>query len=142
MKSRIVLLTAMMMTAAISLAACGGTPAQKTTPEATKPAAVSAPKADAQPVKDGATKMRQTLAELKGLVSAGDAAKAQAAAKETDETWEKFEDQVKEQDKALYEKIEDPLHAILAGVKVTPLDKAVLTGQIDQLDGLLAGLAK
>lgn len=94
------------------------------------------------PIKAGASAMRSQLAELRKALESGDAAKAQAGAKELEETWEKFEDGVKDKDKTLYGQIEDPLHAIEAGVKVRPLDAKTLGEQVRKLDDLLVGLTK
>lgn len=93
-------------------------------------------------IKSGAQKMQAILTDVKSAVEAKDAAKATTEAEEMHEAWEKFEDAVKAKDKDLYEKIEEPLGAIRAGVKVSPLDQKVLTEQIAKLDGLLAGLVK
>jgi len=93
-------------------------------------------------IKGGAQKMKSALANVQKAVDAGDEAKAKSGATELEEAWEKFEDAVKEKDKEAYEKIEKPLGAIEAGVKVSPLDKKALGDQIKELDGLLGNLAK
>ncbi len=134
------LLVVTLALAALSLTACGGA-ADTKAPAAASAAPASNASAPADS-KAGATAMRKELAELKGALEAKDAAKAQMYAEETDEAWESFEDGVKAKDKALYEKIEDPLHAITAGVKVSPLDTKVLLEQVAKLDALLAELAK
>lgn len=93
-------------------------------------------------IKSGATKMKSVLADVQKAVDAGDAEKAKKEADELDEAWEKFEDGVKEKDKALYGNIEDHLSAIKAGAKKSPLDKNLLATEIKALDGLLVGLTK
>jgi iron uptake system EfeUOB component EfeO/EfeM len=94
-------------------------------------------KAKTDPISKGVADMRTQMADLRSAIDAGDTAKAQKAAKQLDDAWDKFEDKVKAKDKDLYDRIEDPLHAVIAGVKGTPLDKKSLTEQLDKLDGLL-----
>ena len=114
---------AVLVVAAVALTGCGAKPST-------------------DPIKSGASTMRSQLAELQKALEAGDQAKAKTGAEKLEEAWAKFEDGVKAQDKALYGQIEDPLHAIEAGVKVSPLDAKTLGEQVKVLDGLLAGLVK
>ncbi len=146
MKSR-ALVTVAAVLAALTLTACSGSGSNSGTKAtaATGQNQVAAPAENgsgSSAIKPGAEKMRQKVAELKAAVESGDAAKAKELAAETDEAWEQFEDAVKEKDKALYGQVEEPLHAIVAGVKVSPLDKTVLGEQIAKLDALLVQLAK
>lgn len=115
---------ALLIVAAVALTGCGGRPSTN------------------DPIKSGAQAMRSQLAELQKALEAGDQAKAKTGAEKLEEAWAKFEDGVKAKDKALYGQIEDPLHAIEAGVKVSPLDAKTLGEQVKVLDGLLAGLVK
>ncbi|HEY3368398.1 MAG TPA: hypothetical protein VGK74_25370 [Symbiobacteriaceae bacterium] len=145
------LVAALYITTALTVAACGGvkpaadpkTPAPA--PAATQPAAPApAPAAnnDAAAIKAGVAKMRQQMAPLKEALNAGDAAKAQKYADDTDGAWDTFEDAVKAKDKDLYEKIEDPLHALTAGAKAATLDKKLMLDQVAKLDALLGELTK
>lgn len=93
-------------------------------------------------IKSGAQKMRHEVEEFKDALKATDAVKAKHAAEEIEEIWEKFEDDVRAKDKALYGKIEEPIYAIKAGVKASPLNVQVLTDQANKLDSLLANLVK
>lgn len=93
-------------------------------------------------IKGGAQKMRTVLADVQKAVEAGDETKAKSGGVELEEAWLKFEDAVKAKDKDAYEKVEKPLGAIQAGVKISPLDKKALGEQIKQLDGLLGDLVK
>jgi iron uptake system EfeUOB component EfeO/EfeM len=93
-------------------------------------------------IADGSKKMQNTLTELKKSVDSGDAAKVKQGASALEESWEKFEDGVKDKDKALYEKVEDPLHAIEAGAKADKLDAAALNKSITELGAALDEVAK
>ena len=88
-------------------------------------------------ISDGSKNMKSTLAELKKNVDAADAAKVKKGAGELEESWEKFEDEVKKKDAALYEKVEGPLHAIEAGAKADKLDAAALNKSITELNAAL-----
>ncbi|HWI52138.1 MAG TPA: hypothetical protein VNT01_08345 [Symbiobacteriaceae bacterium] len=134
MKSKSLLIGAALI-ASLSLTACS---AAETKPTTAAPAATEQ-KVD---IKSGAEKMRHELADLKGALEAGNAAKAKEYANEAHEAWEVFEDAVKAKDKAVYEKIEEPLSAITAGVKAATLDKKILGEQVAKLDALLADLVK
>jgi iron uptake system EfeUOB component EfeO/EfeM len=93
-------------------------------------------------IADGSKKMKDTLTELKKNVDSGDAEKVKQGASELEESWEKFEDGVKDKDKALYEKVEDPLHAIEAGAKAAKLDAAALNKSITELGSALDQVEK
>jgi len=98
--------------------------------------------APAVSIQAGAQAMRQALAGVQKAVEAADVNQAKAGGDALEAAWAKFEDAVKAKDKALYGQIEEPLGAIEAGVKATPMDLTTLAGQIRKLDGLLAPLAK
>lgn len=136
MKSKHVLI-AFAILSAFALTACGG--AAKT---AAQPAA-TATAASAQPsLATGVSAMRQVLAETQKAITAGDAAKAQLEAKEIDEAWEKFEDDVKAKNKDLYGKIEEQLQLIQAATKATPMDSKAATDAGTKLGALLDDLLK
>lgn len=128
-----VLLVAGILLSTLLLTACSSTAGgSKSAP--------AQPQSDA--IKTGAQAMRTELAGLQKAIEAGDAAKAKAGADALEAAWQKFEDDVKAKDKTTYGNIEDPLGAIEAGVKATPLDKATLADQVKKLDALLADLTK
>ncbi|WP_052487584.1 hypothetical protein [Gordoniibacillus kamchatkensis] len=87
---------------------------------------------------EGVTAMKQTLGELQKSIDAGDAAKAKAQANELHETWEKFEDGVKDKSKDVYKQVEDPLGKLESGTKASSLDKAVLSQEAKKLADALA----
>lgn len=91
--------------------------------------------------KTGAAAMRQRLTDLESAVDSGDTAKMQEQAKAVDRSWTQFEGEVKKKDKTQYEMVEDHLHAILAGVKASPVDKNKLKQQISNLDAQLKELS-
>ncbi|PEL08117.1 DUF4363 family protein [Bacillus sp. AFS017336] len=88
-------------------------------------------------IKSGSDDMIKTISELKTQVSNKDEAKAKESGEALEKSWEKFEDSVKDKDKALYGKVETPLHIIEAGVKVSPLDADTLNQAGDELKSVL-----
>lgn len=88
-------------------------------------------------IKTGSDDMIKTISELKTQISNNDEAKAKDSGEALEESWEKFEDSVKDKDKALYEKVETPLHIIEAGVKVSPLNADTLNQAGDELESVL-----
>lgn len=88
-------------------------------------------------IADASKKMKTTLAQVNQSVTAGDSAKVKAGADGLEEDWAKFEDDVKKKDAALYEKVEDPLHAIKAGGSAAKLDAAALNKAITDLNAAL-----
>ncbi|WP_129689816.1 hypothetical protein [Gottfriedia acidiceleris] len=88
-------------------------------------------------IKTGSDDMIKTISELKTQISNNDEAKAKDSGEALEKSWEKFEDSVKDKDKALYEKVETPLHIIEAGVKVSPLNADTLNQAGDELEGVL-----
>lgn len=88
-------------------------------------------------IKTGSDDMIKTISELKTQVSNNDEAKAKESGEALEKSWEKFEDSVKDKDKALYEKVETPLHIIEAGVKVSPLNADTLNQAGDELESVL-----
>ncbi|MEE6451345.1 hypothetical protein RAH41_12300 [Gottfriedia acidiceleris] len=88
-------------------------------------------------IKTGSDDMIKTISELKTQISNNDEAKAKDSGEALEKSWEKFEDSVKDKDKALYEKVETPLHIIEAGVKVSPLNADTLNQAGDQLESVL-----
>lgn len=138
------LLTALALIAALALPACAGRAPEKA-PEK------SAEKGDkkgnqkekeSDPVQEGTKKMRSELDELRAAVNANDQAGARKSAQALDETWEKIEGKVRSRDADAYDRVERPLHAVISGVGVSPLDQAVVGDQIDVLDEQLAQLGK
>ncbi|EFM08941.1 conserved hypothetical protein [Paenibacillus curdlanolyticus YK9] len=112
----------MMLTAAIVLSACGNKEDNK--------------------ISDGVSNMKTVLTDVQKAVDAGDAAKAKTEAANLEEAWAKFEDNVKDKSKELYEKAETPLHVIEAGAGVDPLDKEVLTKSVNELNQVLDEINK
>ncbi|MFC5530256.1 hypothetical protein [Cohnella yongneupensis] len=113
---------AMMLIAVLVLSACG--------------------KNNGNTIADGVTSMKAVLTEVQKAVDEGDAAKAKTEAANLEDAWAKFEDDVKDKSKDLYEKVETPLHAIEAGAGVDPLDKEVLTKSVTELNQVLDELNK
>ncbi|RKP58248.1 hypothetical protein D7Z26_01765 [Cohnella endophytica] len=112
----------MILSAAIVLSACGNKGGNK--------------------ISDGVSSMKAVLTEVQSAVDSGDAAKAKAEAANLENAWAKFEDDVKEKSKDLYEKAETPLHVIEAGSEIEPLDKDTLTKSVTELNQVLDDINK
>ncbi|MGG1575392.1 hypothetical protein [Fictibacillus sp. NRS-1165] len=93
-------------------------------------------------IAEGSKEMKQTLTDLKSQLKANEADKVKESGEQLEESWEKFEDGVKEKDADLYEKVETPLHTIEAGAKSKPLDAKTLTNAADELNSVLSKVEK
>jgi iron uptake system EfeUOB component EfeO/EfeM len=131
MKSR-KLIVPIFLATSLTLAACDG--ANTSTKTAEKKTAVS--------ISDGAKEMKQTISDLKSQLSTKDTAKVKTSGENLEESWQSFEDEVKDKSADLYEKVETPLHLIEAGVKAEPLDEQTLNKAADELDTVLSDVEK
>lgn len=131
MKSR-KLIVPILFATSLTLAACSGANTTKQTDEATTTVSIS----------DGAKEMRQTITDLKAQLNDKDAAKVKESGENLEKSWQSFEDEVKDKDADLYEKVETPLHTIEAGAKSQPLDEQTLNTAADELDSVLSDVEK
>lgn len=92
-------------------------------------------------IRIGAAAMRFNLAEM-GASLEKDTAAAAKAAKNADEAWEKFQGDVKKQNKDAYQKIEEAMHNLMAATQATPLDQKKAKEQIPKLEAPLSELLK
>lgn len=90
----------------------------------------------------GLDNMRNTLKEMNSQLNNKEEDKAIKTSEKLEENWSSIEDGIKDSYKDLYEKVESPLGAINAGVKVNPLDAKSLTASIDELDKTIEQLQK
>lgn len=90
----------------------------------------------------GLDNMRTTLKEMNSELNNKEQAKAVKTSEKLEKNWKPIEDEIKDSYKDLYEKVESPLGAINAGVKVKPLDTKALTASIYELDKELEQLQK
>ena len=132
MKSRKFIVPILLATS-LTLAACSGANTEKQTDEAKK-TTVS--------ISEGAKEMKQTITDLKAQLNENDAAKVKESGENLEKSWQKFEDEVKDKNADLYEKVETPLHTIEAGAKSQPLDEQTLNTAADELDSVLSEVEK
>jgi iron uptake system EfeUOB component EfeO/EfeM len=130
------------LAASLALTACGAqqdkkAESQPATSSQTANTTSSSTESAASSPAEGAKAMKQALADMKTNVNADNAAKVKEDADKLEESWQAFEDGVKEKNPDLYEKVEKPLGIIQGGAKAQKLDKAVLSKSIDELDGVL-----
>lgn len=90
----------------------------------------------------GLENMRNALKEMNTQLSNKEEDKAIKTSEQLEENWSPIEDGIKDSYKDLYEKIESPLDAINAGVKVAPLDTKSISAAIDELDKTIEQLQK
>jgi soluble cytochrome b562 len=90
----------------------------------------------------GLENMRNALKEMNSELNNKEEDNAIKTSGKLEENWKLIEDGIKDSYKDLYEKVESPLGAINAGVKVNPLDTKALTTSIGDLDKMLEQLQK
>ena len=90
----------------------------------------------------GLENMRNALKDMNTQLNNKEEDKAIKTSEKLEGNWKPIEDGIKDSYKDLYEKIESPLGAINAGVKVNPLDTKALTTSIGELDKMLEQLQK
>ncbi|PFO09642.1 hypothetical protein COJ85_01445 [Bacillus sp. AFS076308] len=91
-------------------------------------------------VSDGVNKMLDTTEELSKAIDSGDQAKVKEVGPQLEDQWSSFEDDVKKDNKDLYEKIEKYLDPTIAGSEAATLDKEALGNLNDQLTDALKEL--
>ncbi|MEH7097253.1 hypothetical protein [Neobacillus vireti] len=79
-----------------------------------------------QKVSDGVNKMLDTTEELSKAIDSGDQAKVKEVGPQLEDQWSSFEDDVKKDNKDLYEEIEKYLDPTIAGSEAATLDKEAL----------------
>jgi len=90
----------------------------------------------------GLENMRNALKEMNTQLNNKEEDKAIKTSEKLEENWKPIEDGIKDSYKDLYEKVESPLGAINAGVKVNPVDTKALATSISELDKMLEQLQK
>ena len=73
-------------------------------------------------VSDGVNKMLDTTGQLSKAIDRGDQAKAKEIGPKLEDQWSSFEDEVKKENKSLYNKVEKYLDPTIAGTEASPLD--------------------
>jgi iron uptake system EfeUOB component EfeO/EfeM len=91
-------------------------------------------------VSDGVNKMLDTTEQLSKAIDSGDQAKAKEVGPKLEDQWSSFEDDVKKDNKDLYETIEKYLDPTIAGSEAATLDKEALGTLNDQLTNALKEL--
>ncbi|MEH7300697.1 hypothetical protein [Neobacillus drentensis] len=92
-------------------------------------------------VSDGVNEMLETTGQLSKAIDNGDQAKVKEVGPKLEDQWSSFEDDVKKDNKDLYEKIEKYLDPTIAGSEADTLDKDALSTLNDQLTDALKELA-
>ncbi|MBT2738810.1 hypothetical protein ACSU6B_20130 [Neobacillus sp. C211] len=92
-------------------------------------------------VSDGVNEMLDTTEQLSKAIDSRDQAKVKEVGPKLEDQWSSFEDDVKKDNKDLYEKIEKYLDPTIAGSEAATLDKEALGTLNDQLTDSLKELA-
>jgi iron uptake system EfeUOB component EfeO/EfeM len=92
-------------------------------------------------VSDGVNKMLDTTEQLSKAIDSGDQAKVKEVGPKLEDQWSTFEDDVKKDNKDLYQKIEKYLDPTIAGSEASELNKDALSTLNDQLTAALKELA-
>ncbi|MEH7072698.1 hypothetical protein [Neobacillus drentensis] len=88
----------------------------------------------------GVHKMLETTGELSKAIESGDQGKVKEVGPTLEDQWSSFEDDVKKENKDLYEKIEKYLDPTIAGSEAATLDQSALSSLNDQLSKALKEL--
>lgn len=86
--------------------------------------------------------MLSVVEELGKQITSGDASKAAASGEQLEATWHSFEDSVHTQYASSYKDVETYLDPLVAGTKISPLDKKTLGNLNQQLQTALQSLQK
>jgi iron uptake system EfeUOB component EfeO/EfeM len=92
-------------------------------------------------VSDGVNKMLDTTGQLSKVINSGDQAKVKEIGPKLEDQWSSFEDEVKKDNKPLYDKVEKYLDPTIAGTEASPLDKEALSSLNNKLTDALKELA-
>ncbi len=95
---------------------------------------------DDNKVSEGVNKMLDTTGQLSKAIDSSDQAKVKEVGPKLEDQWSSFEDDVKKDNKDLYEKIEKYLDPTIAGSEAAALDKEALGELNDQLTDALKEL--
>jgi iron uptake system EfeUOB component EfeO/EfeM len=93
-------------------------------------------------VSDGVNKMLDTTEQLSKAIDSGDQAKVKEVGPKLEDQWSSFEDDVKKDNKDLYEKIEEYLDPTIAGSEAATIDKNALGKLNNNLTDALKELAQ
>lgn len=85
----------------------------------------------------GPQDMKTALTKIKKFISPLNEEKVTKYSERLEKYWSSFEDEVKEKNQPLYEKVEASLGTIQAGVKVKPIDEKAINSAIQSLDETL-----
>lgn len=88
-------------------------------------------------VTKGVNKMLDTTEQLSKAIDSGDQAKVKEVGPKLEDQWSSFEDDVKKDNKDLYEKVEKYLDPTIAGSEASELDKDALKKLNNQLTDAL-----
>lgn len=91
-------------------------------------------------VSDGINQMLDTTEQLSKAIESGDQAKVKEVGPKLEDQWSSFEDDVKKDNKDLYEKVEKFLDPTIAGSEADTLDKEALSTLNNQLTDALKEL--
>jgi iron uptake system EfeUOB component EfeO/EfeM len=92
-------------------------------------------------VSEGVNKMLDTTEQLSKAIDSGNQAKVKEIGPKLEDQWSSFEDDVKKDDKALYEKVEQYLDPTIAGSEAAQLDPNTLKTLNNHLTDALKELA-
>ncbi|WP_342042229.1 hypothetical protein [Bacillus sp. OTU2372] len=88
---------------------------------------------DNSKVSEGVAQMLDTTEQLSNAIDSGDQAKVKEVGPKLEDQWSSFEDDVKKDNKDLYEKIEKYLDPPIAGSEAATIDNEALGTLNDQL---------
>jgi thiamine kinase-like enzyme len=93
-------------------------------------------------ISKGTQNMIDALNKMKERLEAKDEAAVITEGSKLEDNWKPIEDAVKAKNKEVYIKVEEPLDAVNAGIKIKPLDAKALSKNIDELKEQLEQVLK
>jgi iron uptake system EfeUOB component EfeO/EfeM len=93
-------------------------------------------------ISQGTQNMIDALNKMKERLEAKDEAAVITEGSKLEENWKPIEDAVKDKNKEVYSKVEEPLDAVNAGIKIKPLDTKALGKNIEELKEQLEQVLK
>jgi iron uptake system EfeUOB component EfeO/EfeM len=146
MKTKLIVLSFLLVVSAAALAACGSKADPKQQSSAgTAPAAAQSDKnnaaADDAAIKEGTAKLLSAAKQLRKAATAGDEAKIKEQGPKLEQAWSAFEDGVKPKYPDIYEQVEKNLNPLVAAAQASSIDKDAVLKADNQLIQVLYDLS-
>jgi iron uptake system EfeUOB component EfeO/EfeM len=146
MKTKILILSLILIVSVVALSACSSKTDQKQQTNAGNTSAATQSEKknssiDDKAIKEGTAKLLATAKQLRKAATAGDEATVKELGPKLEQTWATFEDGVKPKYPDIYEQVEKNLNPAVAAAKASPIDKDDILKVDNQLIQVLFDLS-